>query len=93
MVQSVVGTLGSYEELGHLVEVEAWHRGFAAAPRKVFLGDGLPANWCMHRERFSHYVPVVDLMHAIAYIYTATIESSSDMDDCWQHYCRWISAT
>lgn len=93
LVQSVVGTLGLYKELGHLVEVEAWHRGFAAAPRKVFLGDGLPANWCMHRERFSHYVPVVDLMHAIAYVYTAAIESSLDMDDCWGRYCRWISAT
>jgi len=93
LVQSVVGTFGAYEDLGRLIEVEAWHRGFAAAPRKVFLGDGLPANWTMHRERFSHYVPVVDLMHAIAYVYTAAIESSSEMSDCWQRYCRWISAT
>ena len=74
------------------MEVEAWHRGFAAAPRKAFLGDGLPANWRMQRERFSHYVPVVDLMHAIAYVYTAAIESSSDMNECWQRYCRWIPA-
>ena len=82
----------SYEDLGHLVETEAWHRGFAAAPRKVFLGDGLPANWRMQRERFSRYVPVVDLMHAIAYVYTAALESSSDMNDCWQRYCQWIPA-
>jgi hypothetical protein len=68
LVRSVVGTLGSYGDLGRLVEVEAWHRGFAVAPRKVFLGDGLAANWCMHRERFSQYTPVVDLMHAIAYV-------------------------
>jgi hypothetical protein len=92
LVQSVVGTLGTYETLGRLVEVEAWHRGFAAAPRKVFLGDGLPANWRMQRRRFSHYQPVVDLMHAIAYVYTAAIESSSDIHDCWQRYCRWMPA-
>jgi hypothetical protein len=92
LVQSVVGTLGAYEDLGRLAEVEAWHRGFAAAPRKVFLGDGLPANWRMHRERFSHYTPVVDLMHAIAYVYTAAIESSPDMNDCWERYCRWMPA-
>ena len=92
LVQSVVGTLASYEVLGGLVEVEAWHRGFAGAPRKVFLGDGLPANWRMQRERFSRYMPVVDLMHAIAYVYTAAIESSSDMNDCWQRYCRWMPA-
>lgn len=92
LVQSVVGTLGPYEDLGYLAEVEAWHRGFAAAPRKVFLGDGLAANWRMQRERFSHYTPVVDLMHAIAYVYTAAIESSSDMNDCWGRYCRWMPA-
>lgn len=90
LAQSVVGTLGAYEELGRLVEVEAWHRGFAAAPRKVFLGDGLPANWRMHRERFSRYAPVVDFMHAIGYVYTAAIESSSDMNECWRRYCRWM---
>ncbi len=93
LVQSVVGTFQTYEELGRLVEVEAWHRGFAAAPRKAFLGDGLPANWTMHQKRFSHYVPVVDLMHAIAYVYTAAIESSSNMGECWQRYCKWITAT
>jgi len=92
LVQSVVGTLGTYEALGRLVEVEAWHRGFAAAPRKVFLGDGLPANWRIQRERFSHYVPVVDLMHAIAYVYMAAIESTADMNDCWGRYCRWMPA-
>jgi hypothetical protein len=91
-VPSVVGTLGTSEALGRLVEVEAWHRGFAAAPRKVFLGDGLPANWHLHRERFSHYVPVVDLMHAMAYVYTAAIESTADMQDCWGRYCRWMPA-
>jgi hypothetical protein len=92
LVQSVVGTLGSYEELGPLVEVEAWHRGFAAASRKVFLGDGLPANWRMHQERFSQYTPVVDLMHAIAYVYTAALESTWDMEGCWERYSRWMQA-
>jgi len=92
LVESVVGTLGPYQDLGRLAEVEAWHRGFAAAPRKVFLGDGLPANWRMHRERFSQYVPVVDLMHAIAYVYTAALEGSSDMNDCWERYSRWMPA-
>lgn len=53
---------------------------------------GLRANWHMQRERFSHYTPVVDLMHAIAYVYTAAIESTLDMDESWQRYCRWMPA-
>jgi hypothetical protein len=44
----------------------------------------------MHRERFSRYTPVVDFMHAIGYVYTAAIESSSDINQCWQRYCRWM---
>jgi hypothetical protein len=90
LVRSVVGTFGPYEELGRLAEVEAWQRGFAAAPRKVFLGDGLPANWTLHEQRFSRYTAVVDLMHAIAYVYTSALESCLDMEDCWQRYSRWI---
>jgi hypothetical protein len=46
----------------------------------------------VQRERFSHYTPVVDLMHAIAYVYTAAIESTLDMNECWQRYCRWMPA-
>jgi hypothetical protein len=29
-------------------------------------------------------------MHATAYVYTAAIESSSDISECWQRYYTWI---
>jgi len=80
-----------YHALGRLIEVEAWQRGFACAPRRAFLGDGLAANWTIHKERFSTYTPIVDLMHAITYVYTAAIESSQDMPECWRRYSDWIT--
>lgn len=49
------------------------------------------ANWTLHQERFSHYTPIVDLMHAIAYVYTAALESSTDVESCWQRYGAWIT--
>jgi hypothetical protein len=91
LVRSVVGTLGSYDELGRLAEVEAWHRGFATAPRRAFLGDGLLANWSVHRKRFSGYIAILDLMHGLTYVYTGALESSPDMETCWHRYCRWIT--
>lgn len=91
LVQTVVGTFAGYQALGELLEVETWHRGFACAPRRAFLADGLLANWTLHQERFSHYTPIVDLMHAIAYVYTAAVESSPDVECCWQRYSAWIT--
>ncbi len=91
LVRSVVATFAPYEELGRLATVEAYHRGFAAAPRKVFLGDGHLANWGLHERAFSDYTAVTDLMHASSYIYDAALESTPDMASCWERFKRWIT--
>jgi hypothetical protein len=90
LVRSVVATFAPYEELGRLAAVEAHHRGFGAADRKVFLGDGHLSNWAIHQRHFSHYTPVVDLLHALSYVYHAARESTPDMDACWARCACWI---
>ena len=91
LVRSVVATFQPYEQLGRLAKVEAHHRGFAAAKRKVFLGDGHLANWGIHERHFSRYTPVTDLMHALAYVYQAALESTPDMETCWHRYRQWVT--
>lgn len=91
LVRSVVATFEPYEQLGRLAKVEAYHRGFAAAERKVFLGDGHLANWGIHERHFSHYTAVTDLMHALAYVYQAALESTLDMEECWNRCRQWIT--
>lgn len=91
LVRSVVATFQPYEELGRLAKVEAYHRGFAAAKRKVFLGDGHLANWGIYQRHFSHYTAVTDLMHALAYVYQAALESTPDMETCWHRYRQWVA--
>lgn len=91
LVRSVVATFQPYEQLGRLAKVEAYHRGFAEAERKVFLGDGHLANWSIHERQFSDCTPVVDLLHALSYIYQAAIESTPDMETCWHRCRRWIT--
>lgn len=90
LVRSVVATFEPYEHLGRLTQVEAYHRGFARAPRKVFLGDGHLANWGLHERYFSRYEPVTDLMHALAYVYQAALVSTPDMEACWNRCRGWI---
>jgi len=91
LVRSVVATFAPYEELGRLTKAEAYYRGFAAADRRVFLGDGHLSNWAIQERHFSHYTPVTDLLHALSYVYHAALESTPDMEACWQRCQRWIS--
>lgn len=91
LVRSVVATFQPYEQLGRLAKAEAYRRGFAEAERKVFLGDGHLANWGIRERQFSGYTPVVDLLHALSYIYQAAIESTPDMEACWHRCRRWIT--
>ena len=62
LVRSVVATRENIESFGKQLAAAAWHRGFAAAPRKAFVGDGLEANWSTWRKHFSHYTPIVDFI-------------------------------
>ena len=91
LVRSVVTTFQPYEQLGRLAKVEAYHRGFSEAERKVFLRDGHLANRGIHDRQFSDYTPVVDLLHALSYVYQAAIESTPDMEACWHRCRRWIT--
>ena len=58
----------------------------------MFLGDGHQSNWVTRDQQFSTYIPVTDLLHAFSYVYTAAVESSSDMETAWACYCHWARA-
>jgi len=93
VVRSVVATFESYDHLGRLVKTEAYHRGFAGASRKAFVGDGLSHNWSVHQKYFSDYTPITDLMHALSYVYQAAKHTTCDMEACWQLCKQWITLT
>lgn len=91
LVRSVVATFEPYQHLGRLAKVEAYHRGFAQASRKVFLGDGHLSNWAIQQQYFPRYTAVTDLLHALSYVYHAALESTPHMQSCWQRCKRWIT--
>lgn len=91
LVRSVVATFEPYEKLGRLTKVEAYHRGFTAAEEKAFVADGLPCNWKMQETKFPDYTPIVDLLHALSYVYQAAQAAAVDMEECWQLCKPWIT--
>ena len=88
LARSVVATRRSVDEFGPLLAAAAWSRGFAAATAKAFVADGAEANWGVWRRWFSDYVPVLDFVHALCYLYAAALAGRSP-EEGWALYCQW----
>ncbi len=48
-------------------------------------------NWTMWARYFSHYVAILDFIHALQYVFAAAMAGRS-FDEGWAIYCRWIQA-
>jgi hypothetical protein len=55
------------------------------------LGDGLPWNWAIWREHFRGFTPVLDFIHPLAYLFTASkAVHSESAEDAWSQYLAWM---
>ncbi len=88
LVKSVVATKRPYAALGLMLAAAAWARGFAGAVRKAFVADGAEINWTIWRRHFSHYIPILDFIHAISRVFQAAMAGRKFVDG-WPVYCRW----
>lgn len=93
LVQTIVATRQGYDHLGLALAAEAYRRGFNKAEVKAFMGDGLKVNWSLWATHFSHYTPIVDIMHALAYVYGGAIACCGRIEDGWQLYVQWLEWT
>jgi hypothetical protein len=89
--RSVVATKHGVDVFGGLLATAAWERGFFGAKRRVFLGDGSNANWGVWERHFSSFTPIVDFVHALAYVYAAAMAGDTFAEG-WSRYVLWISA-
>jgi hypothetical protein len=88
IARSVVATRQPVTQFGKLLEAEAYSRCFMAASRKAFVADGSEANWGVWRRHFSDYVPILDFIHALTYVYAAALAGAT-LKDGWQTYREW----
>lgn len=91
LVRTVLASMAEAKEFGKQMQREAKRRGFFQATSKAFLGDGLPWNWSIWKERFSDFVPILDFIHALSYVFIAAKTVFPETPaDAWSQYLVWM---
>jgi hypothetical protein len=91
LVRSVLASRARSEDFGPMMHQAAWERNFFGAQRRVFLGDGAGVNWTIQRVHFSTFLPVLDFVHALSYVFAAAFAGRSPTEGL-PIYHRWIQA-
>jgi hypothetical protein len=94
LMRTCVATLEGADACGRVLAAEAAQRGFDQASRKAFVGDGQACNWSVWERYFKQrgYVPIVDFIHLLSYVYAVAMAVGRDPDDAWQRHVQWITA-
>jgi hypothetical protein len=72
-----------------IVAAAAWAWGFHGAARKAFVGDGSENHWRLQRRFFGSFVPILDFIHALSYVYAAATAGRPRAPG-WDYYRQWI---
>jgi hypothetical protein len=91
VLRTVVASRQDIEGFGPQLARAAWGRGFFGAARQAFVADGAAANWTVWRRWFPHFVPVVDFLHVLSYVFAAAM-AGRPFAEGWPAYRGWIQA-
>jgi len=92
LFRTCLSSLAASEEFGPMMASEADARGFFTARKRAFVGDGLGYNWSIQQRWFSNFVPIVDFVHAVEYVYGAAKAVHGNAVPRWQQYIAWVNA-
>ena len=90
LVRTVLSSMAEAKDFGKQMAREAKRRRFADAPAKAFLGDGLPWNWTIWKKHFSDFIPILDFIHVLSYLFLAAKAVHSVAEDAWDQYLAWM---
>lgn len=90
-VRTCVASLSDSRSFGPLVAAEAQSRNFYAATRRAFVADGQAYNWAIQRGYFADFVPIVDLLHVVCYLFGAA-QVVGVAGGRWPLYVAWLRA-
>jgi hypothetical protein len=88
--RQVVASRGCWPAFAPLVAAAAWALAFQGAARRAFVGDGSANNWVLQRRFFGSFVPILDFIHALAYVFAAAT-AGRKFAAGWACYRQWIS--
>jgi hypothetical protein len=87
--RQVVASRQSWPAFALLLAQAAWALGFQGAARKAFVGDGSANNWELRRRFFGSFVPILDFIHALSYVFAAAT-AGRRFAAGWAVYRQWI---
>jgi hypothetical protein len=92
LTRTCLSSMVDSHEFGCQMEREARRRRFYEAPARAFLGDGLAWNWSIQQTHFPDFIPILDFVHPLGYIYAAATVMASDPQQTWVCYLAMTRA-
>lgn len=89
LVRTCVASMVNSRAFGPLMAAEAQSRDFYRARQRAFVADGQAYNWSIHRGYFADFVPIVDLLHVVCYLFK-TAQAVAAESERWPLYLRWL---
>jgi hypothetical protein len=89
LVRTCVASMVASRSFGPLMAAEAQSRDFYAAKRRAFVADGQAYNWSIQRGYFPDFVPIVDFLHVVCYLFK-TAQAVEAEAERWPLYLRWL---
>lgn len=86
--REVVASSDEAKLFGWQLEARSWQLGFCRAQRQAFVADGAAVNWRICRRHFPHATPILDLMHALSYAWSAA--AAVDASASYRQWAEWI---
>lgn len=91
VLRTATSSMASSDEFGPMMEREAKRRRFYDALLRAFIGDGLNWNWSIWKKHFPTFVPILDFIHAIEYLFAAASAIAASEMAAWKAYVRLVT--
>ncbi len=91
VLRTAVSSMACSDEFGPMMQREAERRRFFDASLRAFIGDGLNWNWSIWKTHFPTFVPILDFIHAIHYVFAAAMCMDSKEAEGWGTYVKFIT--
>ena len=92
LVRTCLSSMAEADVFGQQMKRETDRRRFPEASARAFVGDGLPWNWSVWKHYFPGFVPILDFIHALSYLYAAALAMHPEFSAAWACYLRMARA-
>jgi hypothetical protein len=90
LTRQVVASRSCWPAFAPVVAAAAWAGALQGAARRAFVGDGSANNWTLQRRFFGSFVPILDFIHALSYVFAAAT-AGRKFAEGWACYREWIT--